>query len=71
MDVLVFRTDLDSRKMVTVAQTALTKLAGIRRATVDMEDCDNVLRIESIGVDPDFISQYLSQLNIYCEELDY
>ena len=47
MNVLVFKTDLQTRKRVNAIGSLFDEHPGIQIWSVDVEDVDNVLRIEA------------------------
>ena len=70
MEVLVFKTDLTDRQQVALAGYFLQNIEGIHRWNVDMEDVDNVLRVEAENVQPHYVSATLNKAGYYCEELE-
>ena len=69
MEILVFKTDLRSRKRITSMAPHLEKMKGIIKWNVDLHDVDKVLRIESASITPGAIEKILQQAGYYCEEL--
>jgi hypothetical protein len=69
MDILIFKTNLDTSELVTQAKPIIQNIGGIYRWNVDMQDCDNVLRIEAIQVSPRSVENILQVAGYYCEEL--
>ncbi len=69
MNVLVFKTDLHNPDRVNDAKPILENISGIRRWNVDMQDCDNVLRIETAGLSPRSVEIILQEAGYYCQEL--
>ncbi len=47
MELLLFRTDIKSKKKVKYLQPMLNDHSGILEWSIDLEDIDNVLRIEA------------------------
>ena len=47
MEILIFRTDIKSKKKVKSVKTVLNNHADILKWTIDLDDIDNVLRIEA------------------------
>ena len=70
MNILIFKTNLESPELVSRAQPLLQNLQGISRWNVDMHDCDNVLRIEATELSPRSVEQTLQQAGYYCQELE-
>ncbi|GAB3915686.1 hypothetical protein [Mucilaginibacter boryungensis] len=71
MDVLVFKTDVTSKRKVGKVNTLLTSFPTIQQWNFDLEDCDNILRIVSNGLSPRNIESALQRAGIGCEELAY
>lgn len=69
MDILVFKTNLENPELINRAGPLLQNIHGIRRWNVDMNDCDNVLRIESTELSPRSVENILQNAGYYCEEL--
>ena len=69
MNILVFKTNLENLELVSKAQPLIQNIHGIKRWNVDMQDCDNVLRIEAVEVSPRSIESILQNAGYYCEEL--
>jgi hypothetical protein len=40
------------------------------RITIDMHDCDKVLRLEGLNVQPETVKQVLREKGFHCSELD-
>lgn len=69
MDILIFKTNLDNPAVVNRVQTFIQTIPGIQRWNVDIQDCDNVLRVEATEVSPRSIEAVLQGAGYYCEEL--
>ena len=70
MEILVFKTNVTSRKKVSSVAPLLTSFPTIRQWNFDLDDCDKVLRIEAVGLNPDSVAQLLLAAGFNCEELD-
>lgn len=70
MEILVFKTNVTSRKKVGVVAPLLTSFPSISRWNFDLQDCDKVLRIESTGLDAGLVEQLLLKAGFNCRELD-
>lgn len=69
-EVLVFRTDIKTRKKVKVVKPVLNNHPRISRWSVDTEDIDNVLRIETLyEMEEEEIIFLIRACGFYCEEL--
>jgi hypothetical protein len=71
MDVLVFTTSVKEKKQISKVTNLLTKVPAIAQWNFDLEDCDNILRIESSGLSPRYIEWLLIRAGIHCQELEY
>ena len=69
MEILVFKTDVGSRKKVSALAPYLENIKGIIRWNVDLQDVDKVLRIECNSIPPALIENNLQKAGYYCEEL--
>jgi len=71
MEVLVFKTNVTSKRKVNKVKALLTSFPTIRQWNFDLEDCDKVLRIEAIGLHPATVETLLHTAGFNCRELDY
>ncbi len=71
MDVLVFATSVTQKRQVSRVQNLLTKEPAIAQWNFDLDDCDNILRIEASDVSPRYIETLLQKAGIQCQELEY
>ena len=69
MEVLVFKTNVTSRKKVSMVAPLLTSFPKIRQWNFDLDDCDKVLRIEAAGLNPGSVEQLLLKAGFDCREL--
>ncbi len=67
--ILVFKTNILSRKEVKRLGPVLHKLAGVCRWNVDLMDIDKVLRIETEELQAQEIIDVLTEAGYFCEEL--
>ncbi len=70
MNILIFKTNVADATQVKQLRTHFKNVSGIRRWTVDLHDCDKVLRIESDELTPHSIENLLQGAGYYCKELD-
>ena len=70
MDILIFKTNLNTPQLISEAKPLIQNIQGIRRWNVDMQDCDNVLRIEAEQVSPRSVESILKSAGYFCEELE-
>jgi len=71
MDVLVFITSIESLEKVSEVKPLLTSVRAIKDWNFDLDDCDNILRIESSDISPQFIESLLQNAGFDCRELEY
>jgi len=71
MEILVFKTNVSSKKKVSKVKPLLTSVAAIKEWNFDLEDCDKVLRIETVGIGPAYVETLLQNAGFDCEVLDY
>ena len=69
MEVLVFKTNLTCTHCIDSMKPYLDTHPHIRRWNVDLQDCDNILRIETEQAKAGEIENLLLQAGYYCEEL--
>jgi hypothetical protein len=71
MEVLVFKTNVTSKKKVGMVAPLLISFPTIRQWNFDLQDCDKILRIESTGLSPVLVEQLLLTAGFDCQELTY
>ncbi len=71
MDILIFVTSVEKPEQVSEVVPLLTAVPAISRWNFDLEDCDNILRIESNDVSPRYIESLLNAAGFDCRELEY
>jgi len=71
MEVLVFKTNVTSKKKVSMIAPLLTSFPTISQWNFDLEDRDKVLRIEATGLNPGSVELLLHTAGFNCRELDY
>ncbi|WP_339709020.1 hypothetical protein [uncultured Kriegella sp.] len=68
--VLVFKTSVTKKKQVRRLRPFLNKMIDPNDYwNFDLEDCDNILRVETQQIRPDRVSTTLKTQGFYCEEL--
>ncbi|MBU3820575.1 hypothetical protein KO566_00760 [Flavobacteriaceae bacterium XHP0103] len=68
--VLVFKTSIERKRDINILKPFLNQLL-LKNGywNVDLEDCDNILRVETNRVNAETVSQLLNKRGFYCEEL--
>lgn len=68
--IAVFKTNIKYQEDANFALQELNKHYSACKVTLDLEDCDKVLRIEGTGFTIKSIIKIISDLGYYCEELE-
>ena len=71
MEILVFITSVENPEQVSEVQPLLTAVPTITGWNFDLDDCDNILRIEANDIPPGYIESLLQTAGFACRELDY
>lgn len=71
MNLLIFRTDIKTKKKVKTIKPILDNAPNIYKWNIDLDDIDNVLRIEALyGITEDDIIKLVKSQGFYCEDLE-
>ncbi|MFD1000976.1 hypothetical protein ACFQ21_16740 [Ohtaekwangia kribbensis] len=70
MDILLFKTNVDKRDL-PVLQMAMNSVAGVKKWTIDLDDCDKVLRITCRHVSEIYIEVLLKSEGFECTPMTY
>lgn len=60
MDILIFKTNINCNEKLKTARQCLAQLVGIQEWSVDMNDCDCVLRIVAHNLSMNEVEQRVS-----------
>jgi len=71
MEVLVFITSIENQEQVSEVNPLLTAVPAITDWNFDLDDCDNILRIEANDIPPGYIESLLQAAGFACRELHY
>jgi hypothetical protein len=71
MEILIFKTDVTSRKKATRVGRLLSSVQTIKQWTIDLEDCDKVLRVVATRINPGVVELLLTRAGFDCRVLDY
>lgn len=71
MGILIFVTSVEKPEQVREVFPLLTAVPAISGWNFDLEDCDNILRIEANDVSPRYIESLLHKAGFDCQELEY
>lgn len=69
MEVLVFKTNIRSKKNTKALMPHLNELKGIIKWNIDFHDQDKILRIVSHNLSPQSVERTLQRAGYVCEEL--
>ena len=69
-DILIFRTSITTEQDVTWVETLFAQYSQIHKWSVDLEDWEKVLRIESKGITTNNIIDLLHTIGIIASELE-
>lgn len=67
--VYVFKTSVKTQKIISQLIPELNRLLPNTKWNFDLEDCDNILRVENTAVVPEIIITFLQNKGFHCEEL--
>lgn len=68
-DLFIFRTNINNKHDYVRVKDSLLKCPGIRECTIDLEDCDKVLRVECEDIPIRAIVEEVVAQGFFCEEL--
>jgi hypothetical protein len=71
MEILIFKTNVSSKRKVSMVRHLLTSVSAIKQWNFDLEDCDKVLRVETVGLGPAYVETLLQNAGFDCREMDY
>ena len=71
MEILIFTTSIEKPEQVSKVKPLLTSVSAITGWNFDLEDCDNILRVEADNVSPRYIESLLQTAGYDCRELEY
>ncbi|MCC5941880.1 MAG: hypothetical protein JJU37_10095 [Balneolaceae bacterium] len=67
--ILVFKTSIQTPVEVQFLASLLDKQNGIASWSVELDDWEKILRIESGGISPDEVIAILERINIQCKPI--
>ena len=69
MTILVFKTNMVCAGCRQTVTDALSHFGEAIRWTVDLDDCDKILRVETANISPTAIIRVMHEAGFMCEEL--
>jgi hypothetical protein len=70
MEILVFKTNLETMNHIRKLYPLLKAIQGILKWNIDTEDVDKILRVETVNVTPGKIEMALRDAGYFCKELE-
>ena len=70
-EILIFRTSVNAQKHVQQVAALFNSIKLIKQWSFDLDDCDRILRVVSLNVQPEMIENLLRTEGIYCEHMEY
>ena len=70
MQILVFKTNLTNGNHIDTIAGSLNVHPNIFKWNVDLQDCDNILRIVADNIGGKEVETILDNAGYYCEELE-
>jgi hypothetical protein len=67
--ILVFKTDVSTIQRVLQLKNTLNKMLAYSKWNFDLEDCDNIFRVEGENISSFAIVNMMQDLGLECEEL--
>lgn len=68
-DLFILHTDIDKRSEFLSIKYDLEKMSGVKSCTIDLDDCDKVLRVECENIPIGTIVDEVTRHGYFCEEL--
>ncbi|MCU0345338.1 MAG: hypothetical protein MUC59_00235 [Saprospiraceae bacterium] len=69
-DVLVFKSNIYLQHEARALCQALESVPGVERCTLDLEDCDRVLRVQGDALESNALVKIVGDWGLSIEELD-
>ncbi len=69
MEILVFKTNISRSEHVDHLAGLLSKLPEVSQVTIDLDDCDRVLRVGT-SLSPRFVETVVQEAGHECSELE-
>jgi len=69
MQILVFKTNLTTTNQISIIGSTLNTHPAIQKWNVDLQDCDNILRVVANNIKPADVETILLDAGYFCEEL--
>jgi hypothetical protein len=71
LQILIFRSTIDNAQKAKLACCELMKIEGVHHANVDLEDWENILRVECDGnIHAKQVEDQIARLGFECFELE-
>ncbi len=70
MQILVFKTNLSDSSHINAIESSLNVHPDIFKWNVDLQDCDNILRVVGNNIAGKEVETMLGNAGYYCKELE-
>ncbi len=70
MEIQIFKTNISSLEEFYKIKSGLNKTNNVLKMTIDLEDIDKVLRVETINLKPNMVVETVRKYNFFCEEME-
>jgi len=70
MNILIFKTNINSAGEFNFVKTHLAKKRGVFECTIDLDDRDKILRVISEKLTVKQVERKVALLGFYCRELE-
>ncbi|WP_462251894.1 hypothetical protein [Ekhidna sp.] len=71
LNLLILKSNIKTKKDVAIVNQVFSKINAIRRWTVDLDDWEHVLKVETFILSATNISVILEQFGYKCSELNH
>lgn len=68
-ELFILHTDIDKKSEFLGVKYDLEKITGVKSCTIDLDDCDKVLRVECENIPIETIVDEVTRHGFFCEEL--
>ncbi len=70
-EIFIFKTDISAQEQLTYIGKLFQSNQFVQEWSVDLEDCDRILRIVVTDLSPGIVEELLATAGIRCEQLEY
>lgn len=70
-EIFIFKTGVHTAAHVQQVSALFGSVEAIKQWSFDLDDCDKVLRIVALGIQPQAVEQLLLRVGLSCEHMAY